>query len=400
MATNDLRALDARERLAMAISREEAIAWPPNRSLKVVAGAGTGKTRFLMERFLHLVLQKQIPANRILGLTFTRKAAQELEERIREGLGATGDSDELHIHTFDSFWLQLLLNYPAESQIEEPVLILDNGLSSLLQRKIVEEIKQDAPELLLASFRHINLTNLPHAVSVARSIVHSAKLRLLSSDQISPELQKLREKSFPTDPNKELATETISFIEGVAQLEKRLLVEANAHDYGDILLRAFKLLTSNLGIRERVKKRYRHILIDEAQDTNFGQFALLKYIAADGFTNMTIVGDVRQSIFGFRDANPKSLQDFEASTCTLGKNYRSYQPMLDLAVRVLEKTGEEGIHSLKAEKSELSQPTVAGFVTDIEQEENSFICNLIRKAIDKGIKPCEIAVLARTRATL
>ena len=384
----------------MSISREEAIAWPPNRSLKVVAGAGTGKTRFLMERFLHLVLKEQIPANRILGLTFTRKAAQELEERIRKNLGAIGESESLHIHTFDSFWLQLLLQHPAESKIEEPVLILDNGLSTLLQQKMVEAIQQGAPELSLTSFQHMNLTNLRQAVSSARSVIHSTKLRLLSAEQISPVLQGLRKQSFPTEPNKELAAETISFIERVARLEARLLGETKALDYGEILLKAFKLFASNLSIRRSVQKKYRHILIDEAQDTNFGQFALLKYIAADEFSNMTVVGDVRQSIFGFRDANPKSLQDFEASVCALGKNYRSYQPMLDLAVRVLEKEGEEGAHPLQANSPDISQPTVAGFVAESVQEENRFICKLIQQAIDIGINPGEIAVLARTRTTL
>ncbi len=385
----------------MSISREEAIAWPSNRSLKIVAGAGTGKTRFLMERFLHLVLKEQIPANRILGLTFTRKAAQELEERIREELGAIGESESLHIHTFDSFWLQLLLDHPAESKIEEPVLILDNGLSSLLQQRMVEEIQQGTPEMSLTSFQHMNLTNLQRAVSSARNVIHSTKLRLLSADQISQVLHKLRKQNFPTDPNnKELAAETISFIQRVAQLEERLLAETKALDYGEILLRAFKHLASNLSIRRRVQRRYRHILIDEAQDTNFGQFALLKYIAADEYSNMTVVGDVRQSIFGFRDANPKSLQDFEASTCTLGKNYRSYQPMLDLAVRVLEKEGDEGAYLLQANIPDSSQPTVAGFVAESALEENRLICKLIQKAIDIGIDPGEIAVLARTRATL
>jgi DNA helicase-2/ATP-dependent DNA helicase PcrA len=349
------------------LSREEAICWPPDRPLKVVAGAGTGKTRFLVDRFVHLVKEARVPPDRILGLTFTRKAAQELEERLRERLGDTAEYAALHVSTFDSFWLQILLEHPAESGIEQPVNILDDGLSALLQWRIVREIAQGCPELSLASFHHMNLVDLTRAVAAARKVTDSAKLRLIGREQLVDVLWELRHRAFPNDSNHDLALDTIGFIEGVARIEERLLAESGALDYGYILVQAHRLLAHNATIQDRFKKKFRHILIDEAQDTNFGQFALIKFIAANGLSNVTVVGDARQSIFGFRDADPQSLQDYQATVCNLGKNFRSYQAMLDLAV---------------------------------EKEENEILCALVRRAIDNGIPPGDIAILARARSTL
>jgi len=382
------------------ISREEAVRWPPDSPLKVVAGAGTGKTRFLVERFVCLVKKKNIPPERILGLTFTRKAAQELEERLRNKLEVGAESAELQVHTFDGFWLQLLLEYPAESRIEAPVQILDDGLARILRQRMVHEIGHGCSELSLTSFRHMNLVNLHQAVSAAYKVINSAKLSLIGSENISPVLQRLRTSTFPRDPNGDLAQETIQFITGVSQIEERLLAESGALDYGHILLRAHRLLAENATIREQVRRRFRHLLVDEAQDTNFGQFALLKFIAAEGFSNLTVVGDARQSIFGFRDASPESLQDFQATVCTLGENFRSYQAVLDLAVEALCRGKPEESHSLTAHAGESTRPSVAGFLASSVAEENRVICNFIRKAIERGSRPGDIAILSRSRATL
>jgi DNA helicase-2/ATP-dependent DNA helicase PcrA len=382
------------------ISREEAVRWPLDRPLKVVAGAGTGKTRFLVDRFLCLVAEKKIPPERILGLTFTRKAAQELEERIRECLGVGGESAELHIHTFDSFWLQLLLEYPEESGLEAPVQILDEGLSRILLQRIIHEIAQGCSELSLASFQHMNLVNLPQAVSAAHKVVNSAKLSLINGREISSILQEMRVGAIPNDPNFDLARETIQFIVGVSLIEERLLAESCALDYGHILLRAHRLLAENIFVREQVRRRFRHLLIDEAQDTNFGQFALLKFVTAEGLSNLTVVGDTRQSIFGFRDANPESLHDFHATVCELGENYRSYQAILDLAIEALHEWQSEESHALIAHAGESQVPSVAGFIAPSANEENRAICDFVRRAMEKGVHPRDIAILARSRSTL
>lgn len=382
------------------LSREEAVRWPADRPLKVVAGAGTGKTRFLVDRFIYLVKEAGVPPDRILGLTFTRKAAQELQDRLREHLGAGAGSAALHIRTFDSFWLRLLLEHPAESRLEEPVNILDDGLARILQWRIVREIEQGCPELSLTTFRQMNLVDLTRAVAAARRVVDAAKLRLLGSEQLSPVLQELRARAFPSDPNETLALETIRFIQAVARIEDRLLAESGALDHGHILLKAHGLLARDAAIRARVRNRFRHLLIDEAQDTNFGQFALLKFIAADRFSNVTAVGDTRQSIFGFRDADPQSLQDFEATICNLGKNFRSFQAILDLAVEVLRRSDPDGTHGLVADAGESTYPSVAGFVAASAREENEILCNFLHRAIEGGARPGDIAILARARATL
>jgi DNA helicase-2/ATP-dependent DNA helicase PcrA len=381
------------------ILREEAIRWPSDSPLKVVAGAGTGKTHFLVDRFVHLV-EAGMPADRILGLTFTRKAAQELEGRLQEHLGGFAEASALHIYTFDSFWLQLLLEHPAQTQVQEPVSIIDDGLSRILQRRIVREVERGCSEVSLSVFEQMNLVNLSRAVSAALRVVDSAKLRLIDGKQLPALLERLRVATFPEDPNHALASETIRFIEGVARVEERLLAEMNALDYGHILLRAHHLLSENGTIRARVQKRFRHILVDEAQDTNFGQFTLLQYVAAEGFSNVTVVGDARQSIFGFRDADPRSLRDFLATICPLGKNFRSYQAILDLAVEVLAPRKPEEAPLLSANRGEAPQISVAGFVVESSREENEIIRDFVRSALDKGTPPNDIAILARARATL
>ncbi|MFH1011162.1 MAG: ATP-dependent DNA helicase [bacterium] len=382
------------------VSREEAVRWPSNLPLKVIAGAGTGKTTFLVERFMHLVEEERIPSDRILGLTFTRKAAQELEERLREHLGMRAEETVFHIHTFDGFWLRLLLAYPVETQLEEPITIVDDGLARILHRRMVREIEQGCPEISLLSFEQMNLLNFPQVVMAAQRVVDSAKLRLIDSTRLSEILRNLRLSAFPDDPNPGLVSETIRFIEGVAHLEERLLTESKALDYGSILLRVYRLLSGHEALRGRIQREFRHILIDEAQDTNFGQFALLKFIAAEGFANVTVVGDTRQSIFGFRDADPRSLQDFQATICSLGENFRSHQAILDLAVEVLRRWKADEFHVLRAKKGDSSGLSVVGFLAPSAQDENRILCELIRRAIEKGIRPKDIAVLARARATL
>jgi len=382
------------------VNRQEAIRWPSNLPLKVIAGAGTGKTTFLVERFMHLVEEERIPSDRILGLTFTRKAAQELEERLRGRLGTRAEEAAFHVHTFDSFWLQLLLAHPAQTQLEEPVTIVDNGLARIFHRRIVHEIEQGCPEISLLSFEQMNLVNLSQAVASALRVVDSAKLLLIDGNRLPEVLRNLRRSAFPDDANEALALETIRFIEGMAHVEERLLAESKALDYGSILLRAYRLLLDHPVVRDRIRSEFRHILIDEAQDTNFGQFALLKYIAAEGLSNVTVVGDARQSIFGFRDADPQSLKDFQATVCTLGENFRSHQAVLDLAVEVLQRWKTDEFHVLQAKKGESSQLSVVGFLAPSAQDENRILCRLIARAVEKGIRPRDIAVLARARTTL
>ncbi len=382
------------------LSREEAIRWPPDRPLKVVAGAGTGKTRFLVDRFVCLVKEGRVPPDRILSLTFTRKAAQELEERLRERLGDVAEYAALHVSTFDSFWLQILLEHPAESGVEQPVNILDEGLSALLQRRVVREIAQGCPELSLASFKHMNLVDLTRAVAAAHRVIDSARLRLVGREQLAAVLEQLRESVFLNDSNRDLALETIRFIEGVAKVEERLSADTGALDHGHILVQAHQLLAQDTAIQDRFKKRFRHILIDEAQDTNFGQFALIKFVAADEFSNVTVVGDARQSIFGFRDADPQSLQDYQAPVCNLGENFRSYQAMLDLAVETLRRWNPNESHSLIAHRGDPDRPSVIGFVAASQKEENEILCTLIRHAMSNGIPPSDIAILARARSAL
>ena len=300
----------------------------PGGPLVVVAGAGTGKTRVLTCRFAWLVEQGMAP-DEILALTFSSPAAAEMRERLETLIAAP--YEELHVATFHAFSSSLLQDEALEAGLDPfftPVTPADR-LALLLERLDDLTIRHHEirgnPTPLLASFVS-RIDRLKDEMVTAADYIAYAERLVAEAEQRD-------------DAARAGAARELEFAQLYADHD-RLLAECGALDFGDLIVRAFRLLHEKPHVRERVSQRFRHVLVDEYQDTNFAQGMLLRLLV-EGHDNVTVVGDDDQAIYRFRGASQKNLREFrrelpETTEIALERNYRSGQRILDAARAVVE----------------------------------------------------------------
>jgi len=302
----------------------------PGGPLVVVAGAGTGKTRTLTCRFAWLV-EQGAAADSVLALTFSSAAAAEMRERLEALIEVP--YEELHVGTFHSFCSRLLADEALEAGLDpfftsvtpadRLALLLDRQGELTLRH---HEIRGN-PAPLLASF-------------VSR--IDRLKDEMVSTERFRDYASELVERcAGEDDAARAHGARELEFA-GVYADHDRLLTEQGALDFGDLIARAYSLLHEHPHVRRRVAERFRHVLVDEYQDTNFAQGMLLCLLAAE-HREITVVGDDDQAIYRFRGASRKNLEAFreefpEAKTVHLERNYRSGQLILDAAQAVVEPT--------------------------------------------------------------
>src|SRR5918998_2343686 len=295
----------------------------PGGPLGVVAGAGTGKPRTLPRRFAWLV-EQGTPANCILALTFSSPACAQCRERLETLLEAP--YEELNVSTFHAFCVKLLRDEALEAGVDPfltPVTPADR-LALLLDRigdlSLRHHEIRGNPAPLLASF-------------VSR--IDRLKDELVTAEELRAWAEKL---PATTDAERAHANREREFARLYADHD-RLLEARGALDFGDLIVRAFKLLHERPHVRERTARRFRHVLVDEYQDTNFAQGMLLRLLVED-HANVTVVGDDDQAIYRFRGASAKNLLEFEreppdVTTIQLERNFRSGRRILDAAAAVV-----------------------------------------------------------------
>jgi DNA helicase II / ATP-dependent DNA helicase PcrA len=300
----------------------------PEGPLLVVAGAGTGKTRTVTARFAWLVEQGVAP-DEVLALTFSSPAAAEMRERL-EGL-IESPYEDLHVSTFHAFCSRLLAEEALEVGIDpffSPVTPADR-LALLLER--IDELTirhheiRGNPAPLLASF-------VSRIDRLKDEMVSCADYRAYAERLID-------EAGDADDAGRAKAARELEFARLYADHD-RLVAERGALDFGDLLVRAFRMLHEKPHVRERLSHRFRHVLVDEYQDTNFAQGMLLRLLVEER-ENVTVVGDDDQAIYRFRGASQKNLRDFErefpeATVVRLERNYRSGRRILTAAHAVIE----------------------------------------------------------------
>jgi DNA helicase-2/ATP-dependent DNA helicase PcrA len=297
----------------------------PGGPLLILAGAGTGKTYTLVERFAWLV-EQGTPADAILALTFSTAAADELRERIEARMGAT-PYEELSVTTFQGFCARLLREEALEAGIDPfaaPVTAADR-LAMLLER---------IDELPLASH---DLRGNPSAVlgSIVQRI-DRLKAELVTAGDYEAWAAKLPEES---ETARAKAAREREFA-AIFAAHDRMLAEAGTLDVGDLVLQAFRLLRDKPHIRARLAARFQHVLVDEFQDTNFAQNLLLRLLVSD-HGNVTAAADDDQAIYRFRGASTKNVADFraewpEAAVMRLGESFRSGARIIAAAQAVVE----------------------------------------------------------------
>ncbi|HEY4059673.1 MAG TPA: UvrD-helicase domain-containing protein [Kofleriaceae bacterium] len=330
--------------------------------LMVLAGAGTGKTRVLVHRIARLVEGGAQPWE-VLAVTFTNKAAGEMRHRLRELLGEAADT--MWIGTFHATCARLLRRWGGYVGLKKGFVIFDDDD----QIKLVERLLKD--------------NGLDEVVS-ARTVLSRFD----------------RAKNQGVDPR---AIKTGNFddvVEQIYPLYEARLAQENAVDFNDLLLKVLRLFEIDEA-RAHLAVRFRHVLVDEFQDTNKVQYSLVRRFS-EATRNLTVVGDDDQSIYAWRGAEPRNLLDFDrdfpdAKVVKLEQNYRSTQTILDAANGIIRKNHDRHEKSLWTGKGggELLEVYQAGD----ERGEAYFIASSIRRALDEGpLSPNEIAILYRTNA--
>jgi len=329
--------------------------------LMVLAGAGTGKTRVLVQRIARLVETGTEPWA-ILAVTFTNKAAGEMRHRLRQLLGDAADA--MWIGTFHATCAKLLRRFASHVGLTRSFVIFDDDDQIKLIEKLLKETGLD--------------------------------------EQVSPRtiLSRIdRAKNRGIDP----VTPTGSFddvIERVYPLYQAQLAKENAVDFNDLLLKTIALFSQEAAARV-LKVKFRHVLVDEFQDTNKVQYQLV-WRFAEATRNLTVVGDDDQSIYAWRGAEPRNLLDFDrdfpdARVIKLEQNYRSTQTILDAANGIIRKNRDRHDKALWTDRG--GGEPVEIYQAGDERGEAYFVAQSIRRLLDDGpTSPNDIAILYRTNA--
>jgi DNA helicase II / ATP-dependent DNA helicase PcrA len=359
--------------------------------LLVVAGPGSGKTRVIIERILHLV-NLGVKPEEILCLTFTKKATEEMSQRLENQ-----DISDVQINTFHSF---------AKSILEDNVLESGVNISSGVIKRSAQ-LAWGLKNIDSFDFQHVAIGN--NAEDLIRSIIDG--IRTFKDELISPESLK---KYLDSKESQELEEDEQDLINRLIDLYKVYVKyqefwgAKSVIDFNDIIVEAINLVKTRPLIQQKLQKKYKHILVDEFQDNNFAQLELVKLVSDNG--NVTAVGDDDQSIFRFQGAYMKNFNDFEeyfknTKIINLDQNYRSTQNIVNLAstlVSNIEERQEKNLFSKNVEGEKVRVCACSDEDAEVEYVVKN-IKELLGKQIvrEDGTKGTisyeDIAILARSR---
>jgi DNA helicase-2/ATP-dependent DNA helicase PcrA len=342
--------------------------------LLIVAGAGSGKTRVLTRRIAHLLQQRSIAPWEILAITFTNKAAGEMKERVAELVGPR--SKNMWVATFHSACVRILRNEIEHLGYSRQFTIYDSA---------------DSLRLITMVMRDLNLDSKRYVPRAFQGAISRAKNELLG----------------PADYRNSTQNYMEEVIAEVYALYQKRLVQANAVDFDDIIMKTVELLQRFPQVRERYRMRFKHILVDEYQDTNHAQYVLVRFLVGDfaegiAPAELCVVGDADQSIYRFRGATIRNIMQFEedypdAKTILLEQNYRSTQNILSAANAVIEKNESRKAKNLWSEAG--SGEKITGFVASSEHDEAQFVADRIKELSREGkARYGECAIFYRTNA--
>ena len=333
----------------------------------IVAGAGSGKTRVLTHRIAHLIKDKGVPPTSVLAITFTNKAAREMQERLRHLVGPVVKA--MWVSTFHSACVRILRRSGSRLGYTSTFSIYDEGDAERLMAQVVRQLDYDPKRLPARAMRH--------GVSAAKDQL------------IDPEM---------------LADRAIGWFEKkVAEayrLYQQRLVESNAVDFDDLIMQTVRLFREHPDVLADYQRRFRYVLVDEFQDTNVAQYELLKLLAAE-HRNLSVVGDGDQSIYAFRGATVRNILDFEAdypeaNVILLEQNYRSTQTILSAANAVIANNLERKPKNLWTAIG--SGNPIVRYQAENEHDEAAFVVEEVERLHEAGLGYGRVVVFYRTNA--
>ena len=336
--------------------------------LLVIAGAGSGKTRVLTHRIAHLLAARRARPGEILAITFTNRAATEMRGRVEQLIGARARA--MWVTTFHSACGRMLRGDAEKLGYARAFTIYDEADSIRMIKRVMEELDVDPKRFPARAIKN--------AISGAKN------------ELIDPEEYKRRGGSYFEDT-----------AAGVYALYEQRMVESNAMDFDDLLVRMVNVLELFPEVRERWRRAFRYVLVDEYQDTNHAQYRLLQLLCGE-HRNLTVVGDEDQSIYGFRHADIRNILDFgedfpDAKVVKLEQNYRSTQTILSAANAVVENNRDRRPKKLWTDLGQGDEIEVVR-LSD-EHEEARWVAGEIERLVeDEGISPLDVAVFYRMNA--
>ena len=339
-----------------------------NGPLLVVAGAGSGKTRVLTSRIAHLINEKGISPFEILAITFTNKAAEEMRHRVVELVGSV--AHKMWVSTFHSACVRILRQSSDEIGFSPNFTIYDQGDAARLMGHVIKDLNFD-------------LKRFP-----PRALL--SKISSLKNEGINPN-DYLDSTENPYD-------QKVSEIFVEYQLR---LKRASAMDFDDLLLNTVIIFRKNKLILEQWQNRFKHVLVDEYQDTNLIQNELVSLLAAD-HRNICVVGDSDQSIYQFRGADVRNILNFEkvfpdATVIVLDQNYRSTQTILDAANEVISRNSGRQPKDLWTEEG--NGESIVMYQASNEDDEAKWVAEKIISYKRAGYSELsDVAIFYRTNA--
>ena len=332
----------------------------------VLAGPGSGKTRVLTHRIVYLISQLGVQPHNILAVTFTNKAAKEMVARVEALLGSKPRG--LSLGTFHSFCARLLRVEAEHLPFNQNFVIYDQDDQVALVRQAIHEM---------------NIDEKLHRAGGVHARISAAKNELLLPEDLT--INNYRDE----------------VVARVYQRYQQMLFTSNAVDFDDLLLWSAKLLEDKLEIRQKYAQRFEHVLVDEFQDTNQAQYALLKHLASFHH-NLYVVGDTDQSIYRWRGADYRNVLRFEedfpdAQVILLEQNYRSTQRILDAAMAVIDRNPHRTRKQLFTERGAGEKISLHQALN--EEEAGRFIVESIAKGVaERQARPGDFAVMYRINA--
>jgi DNA helicase II / ATP-dependent DNA helicase PcrA len=342
--------------------------------LLIVAGAGSGKTRVLTHRIAYLLAARQVHPGEIIAITFTNKAAGEMKDRVA---GLVGPRARLMwVSTFHSACVRILRAEHEHAGLKSTFSIYDADDSRRLMQLVARELDLDPKRF------------------PARGL--AARVSNLKNELIDPDEFAGRAKG----PNERAVAEAYV-------LYQRRLREAHALDFDDLIMATVHLFQSHPQVAESYRRRFRHVLVDEYQDTNRAQYVLIKeLVGPEGGelppAELCVVGDADQSIYAFRGATIRNILEFErdfsnARTILLEQNYRSTQTILNAANAVIDRNSSRKPKRLWSDQG--AGERIVGYVADTEHAEADWVAREIDRLCDAGgARPGDVAVFYRTNA--
>ncbi|WP_189047363.1 DNA helicase PcrA [Micromonospora sonchi] len=341
--------------------------------LLIVAGAGSGKTRVLTHRIAYLLAARDVHPGEIIAITFTNKAAGEMKERVAALVGPRARL--MWVSTFHSACVRILRAEHGHAGLKSTFSIYDADDSRRLMQLVARELDLDPKRY------------------PARGL--AAQVSNLKNELVDPETFAARANG----PNERALAEAYT-------LYQRRLREAHALDFDDLIMTTVHLLQSHPHVAETYRRRFRHVLVDEYQDTNHAQYVLIKELVSgtEGLepAELCVVGDADQSIYAFRGATIRNILEFErdftdARTILLEQNYRSTQTILNAANAVIDRNTSRKPKRLWSDAG-AGEPIVA-YVADTEHAEADWVTREIDRLVDAGeARPGDVAIFYRTNA--